>query len=479
MYIGRMGKWVILLATVFVVALRPSFDTDLGWHLRYGEHFWNTGQVQRDNPYSTALPDFRWTNISWGLDVIDYGVHHYFGFAGLSVLSAGAIALAYFLSVRAFTIPFFAAAVLLPVWWWVNSPLFNSGWRGQVLSTLYVAILALILTRAKKNPKIVWLLPAFFCLWSNTHGTFVMGLGLAIMWLMLQVVKEKMEHKNARLMVVILGISTLAAGIHPFGIDIFKEALSFASNPSLTKINEWKSPIYVEGVAIRQIVWTALITLGLAVMFLKKEFRHTAITVGGLVLLLLSWKSLRYLSTMTIFTLPVAAYLVQQFVGTIPKNLEKVTASVLVVSIGLWIKLVLPGDAFWSLSWPRYCVKYVACSTEVAEYILDHRLNNDKLFTIYGLGGWLIWNYPEIKTFVDGRMHLWQKDGLSPFEEYYALEMNTQSIDESRFDSAFIVKTKFIYPELERLVASGKWTKEIETATTALYTRKKKSVGVY
>src|SRR5690348_7569702 len=80
---------------VFIFSLYPPSDPDLGWHLKYGEYFWQHGSLLRDNIFSVMMPAFHWANTSWLMDIIDYAVFHLGGFFGISLLSALVVALTF------------------------------------------------------------------------------------------------------------------------------------------------------------------------------------------------------------------------------------------------------------------------------------------------------------------------------------------------------------------------------------------------
>ena len=96
------------------------------------------------------------------------------------------------------------------------------------------------------------------------------------------------------------------------------------------------------------------------------------------------------------------------------------------------------------------------CSSKSAHYLLDHHLNH-KLFSLYGWGGWLIWNYPQIKPSIDGRMHLWVQHDYSAFADYYSVEQNIKDIDKTSYDVAYMSPSKPVYNRLLQLVKQGKW----------------------
>src|SRR5438477_564316 len=92
---------------IFFASLYNSADLDLGWHLKYGEYFIKTGQILRDNTFSTIMPGFHYINTSWASDIIEYLAFAKLGFLGITLLGAAIITL---------TFIFFSKAFKLTLW---------------------------------------------------------------------------------------------------------------------------------------------------------------------------------------------------------------------------------------------------------------------------------------------------------------------------------------------------------------------------
>ena len=77
---------------------------------------------------------------------------------------------------------------------------------------------------------------------------------------------------------------------------------------------------------------------------------------------------------------------------------------------------------------------------------------------MYNWGGWMIWNYPEIKPTIDGRMHLWKDaKGYSGFEDYYGYEQNFKDINDSPYNVILMSPGKPVYKRLLELNRLGAW----------------------
>ena len=125
------------------------------------------------------------------------------------------------------------------------------------------------------------------------------------------------------------------------------------------------------------------------------------------------------------------------------------------------------------MSWKTFC-ELRRCSEKSVEYLIENGLSKKKLFTLYDWGGWLIWNYPEIKPTIDGRMHLWRdENGYSAFAEYYPLEQNWSGyeIDDTEYNVVFISTRKSIYKKMLQLVDNGKWKLRYRDDDAAIFER--------
>ena len=111
------------------------------------------------------------------------------------------------------------------------------------------------------------------------------------------------------------------------------------------------------------------------------------------------------------------------------------------------------------MDWNLYC-QFTGCSHQSAKFIIANNLQNTKMYTTYDWGGWLIWNYPQIKPLVDGRMSTWMDDkGYNAFLNYIDYENNWKDINLSPYDVVYLSPGKrALFNRLIELVKEGKWT---------------------
>ena len=145
------------------------------------------------------------------------------------------------------------------------------------------------------------------------------------------------------------------------------------------------------------------------------------------------------------------------------------------ISLVFVIFLKMPLAQFTQMNWSTYCEIGNGCSPASATALADY-YSEGKTMTLYNWGGWLIWNFPDLKPSVDGRMHLWRdKTGYSAFEYDYNFEQNVTDINSSDYNVVYTSITKNIYEQLQVLVAQGKWEQVYGDETAAIFIRISKS----
>lgn len=473
---------------VFIATIYMPFDADLGWHLKYGEHFFKTGQILRDNTFSTLMPDYKWSNTSWGIDLVEYWTFNNFGFIGLSLLTAAVITLTFFFFSLAFNLSLWQKTFIFPGLLMLESPVNEVSFRGQLVSLMLLGILYYFITRYEDNKsKIIYFLPALFLFWANLHGLFILGLGLFLIWIINYSIKTYLENekniistfREIKYLILVFVLSALITLVNPFGFGIIEIAFTHFNNPFLKYISEYLP--FEE--ASQQ--WWNQITLGVLIMFgvmflyfgekIKQSITHLS-SIG--ILYTLSFFVKRYTWALYYLTIPFLKP-VADFFKPDSEKYTKISASVILLAtlaITVWLKN--PTSTLQNMSWDIYCKKYMLCSPKAVEYIRKNNLK-DNLYTFYTWGGWMIWNYPDVKPTIDGRMHLWKdKNGYSAFEHYYPYEQDWYDIDSSKYDVVLMGAYKPVYKRLLELVEEGRWKLVYKDENAGVFVRIKSDKNI-
>lgn len=438
----------------------------MGWELKYGEYFITFHQILKINIFSTLLPNFYWINHSWGADAVLYAAFSQFGFFGLSLGGAIVITLIFYFYAKAARLSLEQCLVLFPVLFYLEQQMNKTALRPELMSLLFQGILIYLLSGYDHGRKkiIFFALPLFF-LWVNVHGEFILGLGTFCLWILLRTgkslfidtakIKEEKKSADYSYPLVAFCSSALVVLINPFGIGIYWETFSHFFNPNLHYITEWL-PLQ----AFSQDWWN-LISTGVlyltGIFLLRKKLRsHVTFTAIAVLFLILSLFSRRYIWPFYYLTLPVFALWLSYIFPGLKTMSKTALVTVLCILTVVVFAVKYPFSNYTSMNWDTYC-HVDLCSANAAKFLLSHHLNTDPhLLTDYNLGGWLIWNFPQIKPTIDGRMTIWiGQNGFNPLNHYMSYVNNNEDIDTSSYDLVFM--SEVANPLLEKFVTDKKW----------------------
>src|SRR3989344_6687320 len=294
----------------------------------------------------------------------------------------------------------------------------------------------------------IYLLPLLFVLWSNIHGQFILGLIIFALWIASNslprslLCKDKMisTFKENASLIVIFFISALAVLINPFGIGVYQESIKHFNNPLSKNIIEWVGTQTLSTLWWHQVLVGIAMFFGLIYLVASQKFRNylPQIIITSL-LYLISFSVRRFAWPMYYFSIsllkPLAAYFKPQ-----SRKYQQVSAAVIFILYILGMFLIdNPIKRIQNMSWLSYCQKYIHCSDTAINYLLeschpepfdviaseakqsqgklregsqakdidsspamrgqnDDRCGSSNLLTYYGWGGYMIWQYPQVKT---------------------------------------------------------------------------------
>lgn len=489
---------------VFIFSLYEPSDPDLGWHLKYGQYFWQHGKLLRDNTFSTMMPNYHWPNTSWLTDIIAYTTFHLGGFLGLTFLGAVVVTLTFFFFAKAAQMNLWEKTIVFPLILYLEEPINVISFRGQQIVLLFIGVLFYIISLYEKKPKLLWLIIPLFWIWIDIDGEFLLGYALFLSWIGLYIIKklsEKIfirlqktkpqklfgftfrklqlafyeEKKEIGFLLSVAVLSLLATFINPYGYTLYQDAFSHIGNPLLKDIGEYLPfSMYSQGWWNEIFVGIVLI-FGLFILTFRGKFMETfPILGGGLILFVLSLQVLRYAWPAYYLLFPLLAMSAAFLKPDGKRITEQASAVLLVIFLGIAVWARFPFTQFIDYNWNGYCLNQVLpCSSESAEFMITHKYNHD-IFSLYGWGGWLIWNYPQIKPTIDGRMHLWEQNGYSAFTDYYSVEQTLKDIDTTSYNVAYMSPDKPVYKRLVQLTNEGKWQLVYQDKYAAIFVRKDK-----
>lgn len=438
---------VLLVAFVLNLALQPLVEPDLGWHLRAGLDLLAQGWHLPDtDPYSHTMSDWHWVEHAWltdaALGVIYRGMEP-FGGLGLILFFGAVTTLAWWMAAGLAPVhrTYRLAAMVASLW--VALPFLGA--RTQLISLLGVALVLRIWNRIHQGQRQwIWTLPPLFLFWANLHGGFTAGLFLAavllslsflikvcVTWQFCQGPRDEpvLNWDDLRRCAIALGLAAAVTCLNPYGWRLYVEIYeSLTDRFMIDTLREWQ-PVSFQGWAGRAY---GLYLMGLT--GLVAGWYRRVEPVRGAMLLLMLGLSLLHWRNVTLFlivSVPLAAELcalaVTSCLRWAPVLRTRVPGTVLALAFAAATALYALGPEHMEHVWqsgraPDAYFERTEYPIEAVRWIRSHREEvGTRLYNDYGYGGFLLWQLPDERIFIDGRMPAWRIKDRRIFQDYVAL----------------------------------------------------------
>jgi hypothetical protein len=413
---------MLLVGAVFGTVRSFNVDPDLWWHIKTGELILSTHRWATTDPYSYTAKGMPWMSCEWLGDVIFATVYRLGGLRGMEALLV-VLASAVILGLYAFATlrcgnskaGFVAAAVLLTL---ANAS-FNL--RPQMMGYLFLILTLIALERFRQGKqRSVWMLPVLFMIWINSHGSWIIGLGVVALYIACGFVSVQVGSLEAqrwstserlRLETVFM-LSLAAVAVTPYGVRLAAYPFAVASSYpiAIANILEWQvMPFNMVG---------GKIFLGLVLGFflMQMAFRFSW-RIYEILLFVFSTAMacihVRFVLLFVPFFAPLFVTVLARWVPGYERSKDKYFLNFALMA-GIVIAMVhyFPSKADMA--------KKVADQFPVhaLEYIRQHSVPGP-MFNSYGFGGYMILS--GYKTFIDGRGELFEEVGV--FGDYMHITM--------------------------------------------------------
>jgi hypothetical protein len=252
-----MGVIFTFIVGLFM-AFEPITDDDWFWHYVIG-NFINNNHVIPTKELFSWYGNFSWTAHEWLTELIMYKLTP----VGCIIIMLVIFGLLYFLMAKMLRVKLkqifdfkLLYLLLMTVFFKVTGP------RPYIISLLFFAYLIYVLFSYlddnKKVRKLIWTIPLLQILWVNFHGgssslSYLFILGVLICDGLLKIIPLKsdrfswfkLDKKQVKTLLIVLGLTIGATMLNPFGIKMLLYPFSnMADNSMLDYILEWASPSF-------------------------------------------------------------------------------------------------------------------------------------------------------------------------------------------------------------------------------------------
>ncbi|HUK43016.1 MAG TPA: hypothetical protein VLW48_01095 [Candidatus Bathyarchaeia archaeon] len=404
-------------ASVFVFDSGSIADPDIWWHLRNAEVFVQTHSVVHQDLYSFTVNGARWINEAWLGELPYYFAWEWLGIRGIylvmlfevELILLGVFALAYIESRN-------VKAAFCASWLAVWLATVSFGPRTLLAGWMCLVAELLIFAQFKRNKDLTWLLPPLFALWSNLHGSWLIGMVLFGMFAASGLVEgvwgrlEATRWTPARLRKLALVGALSIAGLffNPYTYHLVSYPFNFAFRQRLNvnHVDEWMS-LDFHGVRGKILFGMLAATIVLALVR-KRHWRldELAFTILGF------YAAVTYSRFLFLAAIVVTPMLAKElnFLAPYRREIDKVGLNAaLMLAIVLGCILRFPSRDYLLRDTVRNYP--VQAMSYLRQFHPEGRVFNDCLW-----GGYLIWNARRIPVFIDSRIDIFEYNGV--FADY-------------------------------------------------------------
>ena len=395
---------VLGFLAVFFMLLKAPTDPDWGWHRRLGEFVLDRHQFPWRDSFSHTMSGYRVADFYWASEVVMVGLQRVIGPFGLSLVCALVAAVAVGLSTNFNPfVSFLVAMWLIP----------STGVRPFNFGLLFFSLLWLLLRKRK-----FFVLPFLFVLWANFYANFVFGLIVVFVFFGLEAIRLRKISLKFVLVPLLCVVATL---INPYGLFLWKTLFAEAGSVLMRNtIAEWLPPNSHTDFGLFFFVFLFFV----AFLMIVKSRRLNLTEVGLIAVFAL-------MGIFSIYYIPLFAIIVGPFllrglktVSQLPifnsrtREFINLYAVVFLVVFAIVVGPFIQLPEVWSQSHDPKVLAEAADYPDEAVKFLRENPQSGNIFNDYVWGGYLIWQLPSVKTFIDGRMPAWKEGDNYVFEDY-------------------------------------------------------------
>lgn len=428
-YLNYSLAFVFAILIVMIGIALISGDDDIFWHLATGKWIVQHHAVPATDVFGVITQSHIWIPFEWGWDVVIYFLYSLMGtFTGVQVLPIiiwlvmfGM--LASIMRKAGSTISVILVILLLTLFATVDrmTP------RPQVITMLGLSTILWLYIPMRMNgsssTKRIWLLPVLFLVWVNFHLGVVAGFLLLFVILVSEIVRliirRTMRGGNAMpnskpivlQLCAVLFVCCVVIVINPHGIETFRYAYSHIQMKLLEVIPEWKSP-FSDSLAAGGVLWSYKILLVLGFVSIPYSIRHRDFLPAFIYIAfaIYSLQAVRFIGDYAIVTSFGTVLGLDELLGKYSKPIMRFMKgkgmSYMMLVILTVMVLMIPTDSLYTrLKISRHFglgIDRNFFPMSLMAFIKEHDIHGNPFNTL-GMGGLLIWNQPEEKSFIDTR----------------------------------------------------------------------------
>jgi hypothetical protein len=467
--------WFMLASFLVCVFLASSFktggDDDFFWHLATGRFIAENNYVPDTDVFGYVTLGSRWIPFEWGWDLLSYKLYTIGSYEAVLVFRSIILTitfLLYFLLLRIFGLNSVLIIILLFVL--LAGSFDRLTPRPHIITYLFIVVLFYLLFTYKyidrqKYYRRLFLLPLVFLVWCNFHMGVVIGIVILLIFLLTELIiyfypsyfskfgNKPLSKIHLKNLLVISGLSLLVLLINPHGFQTYVYAYEHSNMQLLQVIHEWQNPFtgkIDENFIV--IIYKILLFAGLILLYYAVKKRELVFALSYIVFALYSIRAIRFTVDYEIVIVFFLALAVQElFFDSLSGNVtfSKVMNSnilkLLLIVFFVYLSVVIHNNKIYHTIKIYRDSGYGLDENQLPVQLVSFMKGNNiggTPFNKFETGGYLVWNFPGQKNFIDSRN---LNDNI--FNEYYNIYGMKQGF-ERKIDNYKIDYIIYFDPEL-------------------------------
>jgi hypothetical protein len=298
--------------------------------------------------------------------------------------------------------------------------------------------------------------------WANLHGGYSIGIAVLLYYVFFRLIVNKKGSWKEILVIVLCIFATL---ITPYGLSGWREVASSILDSRL----RWSIAEWLPSLTYFDLSMVFYIAMSTGMVYLKGKSLPKIQRYLFWILLLFAASSRRNMPYFMIYSLPMTIASIEKLFEEVKnERLSRERFRILFEAIRIFSIIILIFQMYF-VCWRGVNIgnkdldKGGFYPVRALSYLKNNKVIGE-IYSDYGWGGFLIWQYPQKKVFIDGRMPSWRfnppdgtKETRSAYDDYLNIEagdLNFNSVSD-KYNITYVLWPKErqnFYSQLENML---------------------------
>ena len=430
----------LLVGVIFKNLPRGLAEPDVWWHMRNAQYLLQHHSFPNFDTYSTGAAGSSWINFEWLSEIPYLLAFQSFGLQGLLLVYFAVLALifigVYYRGCRAGADCKDATVVTLLA---ILLGVVSLGPRTLLFGWLCMVGLLLVVDHFERTGTGLWLLPPIFLLWINLHGSWVFGfvvLGIVTASGLLEghwggIEARRWSAVELKRLIIAGLASFVALFINPYGykLVLYPFDFLFRQHNVMEYIEEWQ-PVDLS-TTNGKLAMVVIFGLLAAVLFSRRKWKLEEALLMAFALFE-GLSHVRFLFFLGIIMVPILAPRLHLF-PPYERELDKPWLNAIIMTA-----VVAAMVAFFP-SQARLQQKVDEKFPVAALDFMHGQGISGKVFNELSWGGYMEWNTPQLKPFIDTRLDIFMYNGaFTDKMKVGSLQAPLEILDKRNFDYVLV-----------------------------------------